>query len=141
MRTMKKTRGQKAAAIRAILEKTPGRAPALVVEDMKKLGFPNTKAQNVYQERLRMKRKVAKAEALPKTEQKEHHQVEPLLIQVRIPATGAVLKVNNKQGMIGTLLINEKGVIFAKANAKKADMPRMSWDMLDRLGQSGLIKE
>lgn len=61
-------------------------------------------------------------------------------MSVEVPETGVCLKLTNKSvGALGTLMLGVGGMMFIKANAKAHPGRSLTWDMLGRLFDSGLL--
>jgi len=60
-------------------------------------------------------------------------------MSVSIPPEGLVLKIVSHGRVVGTLWVSEWGFRFAKANQKKTPTREVSWAVLKKLMETGLL--
>lgn len=60
-------------------------------------------------------------------------------VTLEIPKQGAVIKLTDTRFSLGTLEVNHDGVIFLKPNSKKKDAKILSWGIIQRLSELGLL--
>lgn len=66
---------------------------------------------------------------------------EEFYCEIQIPTAGATIKLSTKsRGMVGTLSVTGNGFTFVKANAKKPTGRTLSWELLTKLFESGLLQ-
>ncbi len=68
--------------------------------------------------------------------------VPALSVSIQLPAVsgGAEIKLRNGGGeLLGTLVLEQDGMIYRRPNQKSAPDRKLSWTVLDKLMQSGLV--
>ncbi len=61
----------------------------------------------------------------------------PIQLSVGVPPAGVVLKLLNGKKMMGTLVIEEEGILYIQANGKKKPERLMAWHILQNLSHVG----
>lgn len=65
-------------------------------------------------------------------------QQQKMEISIKVPTQGIDLKLFNKF-VLGTLTIEQKGIIFNAVKAKKRNKTLLTWGQLKAISKSGLI--